>query len=91
MTMDMVVTYLFTLECLINIIVYGLICNGKHSYLRDNWNVMDFLIVTTAVTSLVLQSSHSSDHSNLGFLNIVKMLRILRPFRMLKRNVGLQT
>ena len=35
---DYVITVLFTLECLINIILLGLFCNGEKSYLKDSWN-----------------------------------------------------
>ena len=38
-------TAAFTIESIINIILLGFVFNGRGSYLRDSWNVLDFLIV----------------------------------------------
>ena len=51
---DYVLTTLFTLEALINIILFGFLCNGKSSYVRDPWNVMDLIIVFFSIFTLVL-------------------------------------
>ena len=77
-------TFLFTLECVINIILYGFIVNGDASYLRDSWNQLDFIIVVFSIFSL------AAADSNLGFLKVFRMLRVLRPLRVLKRNPGLR-
>lgn len=48
---------------------------GKKSYLRDWWNLMDFIIVTTAYLPIIFSS-------NSGFnLNSLRSLRVLRPLR----------
>ncbi len=47
---DIVVTTLFTIETSLKIIVYGLLLNGKNSYLRNSWNIMDFFIVIFSVS-----------------------------------------
>ena len=52
---DLVLTTLFTLECIINVILFGFVCNGKKSYARDPWNVMDLIIVFFSIFTLVLQ------------------------------------
>lgn len=52
--LDYVLTTLFTIECLVNIILFGLICNGKTSYARDSWNIMDLLIVIFSILTLIL-------------------------------------
>ena len=41
---DTIITYLFTFECFIKIIAYGLIINGKNSYLRSLSNLMGNLL-----------------------------------------------
>ena len=51
---DIVLTSVFTLECMINIILFGFICNGKKSYARDPWNVMDLIIVFFSIFTLIL-------------------------------------
>jgi hypothetical protein len=47
---DYVVTTLFALEATLKILVYGLLLNGPNSYLRNSWNIMDFIIVVFAVS-----------------------------------------
>ena len=81
---DYFMTGAFTLECIINIILLGFLCNGKTSYLRDSWNVLDFLIVLFSLTNIALTSY------NLGIMKLFRMLRVLRPLRVLKRNFGLK-
>ena len=77
-------TILFTLECAINIIVQGFLLNGPSSYLKDYWNLLDFIIVLVSLVSIVVTSL------NLEVLKIFRVLRVLRPLRMLKRNFGLK-
>lgn len=84
---DYVLTILFTLECTINIILFGFVFNGKTSYGRDPWNIMDMVIVFFSIFTLVLASQGGAD---LSILKIFRMLRVLRPLRFLKRNLGLK-
>ena len=85
---DYVLTTLFTLECTINIILLGFFCNGKTSYARDPWNIMDLIIVFFSLFTLVLASTGGS--GDLSILKVFRMLRVLRPLRFLKRNLGLK-
>ena len=41
---ETVFTAIFATECILKIIAYGLF-RGKHTYLRDGWNGLDFVIV----------------------------------------------
>ena len=43
-TIQTVFTYIFTLECVMKIIAHGFILH-KGAYLRDWWNVIDFVVV----------------------------------------------
>ena len=54
MICDYILTSLFTIECLINVIVFGLICNGKSSYMRDVWNIIDLFIVMVSIATIAL-------------------------------------
>ena len=85
--LDYILTSLFTFECLINILLFGLVCNGKYSYLRDAWNAMDLLIVILSILTIALQGSEGGD---LSVIKVFRMLRVLRPLRFLKRNLGLK-
>ena len=88
--LDYVLTFLFTLECMTNVILYGFVMNGKKSYILDGWNVLDFLIVLFANFSIVMDLFFSSSNVDYSFLKVFRLLRVLRPLRMLKRNQGLQ-
>ena len=88
--LDYVMASLFTLEFTINVILYGFIVNGKHSYMRDGWNVMDFLIVVFSLFSIAMDIAFAGSQVDLGFLRVFRLLRVLRPLRMLKRNQGLR-
>ena len=49
---DYFMTACFTLEMLVKIVTYGFLFNGKRSYLRSWWNVLDFVVVTAALITL---------------------------------------
>lgn len=62
--------YIF--ETTIKIFSYGFIWR-KGSYLRDLWNILDFIIVVTSVLTLFF---------DLGFsVNSLRAIRVLRPLR----------
>ena len=44
---------LYSLEMILKIIGLGFFCN-KGSYLRDPWNVLDFIIVTAGYIQIIL-------------------------------------
>ena len=50
---DFAMTAIFTIEAVLKIIESGFIMNGKPSYLRSGWNVIDFTIVFTALLGIV--------------------------------------
>lgn len=43
--MDTVFVLMFAVEALIKALVKGFLFNGEGSYLRNPWNILDFLIV----------------------------------------------
>jgi hypothetical protein len=63
----------YGVESALKIVAMGLIFN-KGSYLRDSWNILDFIIV---ITSFISAFSGSSG----GSLASLRALRILRPLR----------
>lgn len=82
-TIDLIVNAIFFFECLTKVIAYGFFwCKG--SYLRDNWSVLDFIIVCTSALDLALRNS------NIQFLGVVKIVRTLRPLRVLSHNPNLK-
>jgi hypothetical protein len=70
-------TGIFILEMVMKIIALGFLINGKDSYMRDPWSVLDFFIVLISIISIV------SVTYDISFLKALRMLRILKPLRML--------
>jgi hypothetical protein len=50
--MDQYLTGFFSIEALIKIITCGFLFNGKKSYLRSGWNLIDFIVVLTSLVSI---------------------------------------
>ena len=76
-------TVTFTIECMLKVIAFGLLLNRKNSYLRDSWNILDFTIVVSGLVSL------TSD-SDIGFFKVLRIMRVLRPRRLITRVKGLK-
>ena len=51
---DLITTIIFTIEVMIKVIANGFMCNGRKSYIRKSWNILDFFIVTFALIQLSL-------------------------------------
>jgi len=77
---DIITTIIFTVECVLQILTFGFLVNGKNSYLRSAWNLMDFIIVLFSLAGLKSNE-----------LKIFKMFRVLRPLRVVSKNEGLKT
>jgi len=61
---------------------------GKHAYLKDNYNKLDFLIVVTSVISWILESM--STGIDISFLKAFRALRALRPLKLVSKNEGMK-
>lgn len=66
------------------IIAYGFALCGSQSYIRNLWNILDFIIVVLSVISLSLLSNQAS------IVKIFRLLKVLRPLRVISRNEGLR-
>mmetsp|Transcript_6501 Transcript_6501/g.5842 ORF Transcript_6501/g.5842 Transcript_6501/m.5842 type:complete len:171 (-) Transcript_6501:520-1032(-) len=91
--LDLVSTVIFTIEILLKFIAYGLIFNGKKSFVRDSWNLLDLSVVAISLATIVIKFSSTGDSSNVSSLNklkILRMIRVLRPLRLIARNDGLK-
>ena len=70
-TIDLVFLVIYTCEMIFKVIAMGF-CTREHSYLRDPWNKLDFVVVMMGWVSLSLKS---------GDISAIKVIRILRPLR----------
>lgn len=73
--------YFYTAECLIKIVALGFVFT-KGSYLRDKWNILDFIIIISAWIS-------SIGGANVK-LSSLRTLRILRPLRSISSVKGIR-
>jgi hypothetical protein len=64
-------TVIFILEATLKIFALGFVVH-KRSYLRDPWNVLDFVVVVISLISLI---------PNVPNLKSLRTLRVLRPLR----------
>ena len=75
---DYATTIVFMCEVVIKIMTFGLFFNGNASYFRQTWNRLDFIIIIFSVLSM---SALQDDF---------KAFKVLRIFRLISRNDGLQ-
>jgi len=80
---DTFLTLSFLIEMLTKLVSLGLIMDNG-SYLRDTWNCMDCFIVHTSMLDLILSNV------NLPFIKILRLLRTLRPLRVISHNVEMR-
>lgn len=74
----------FFIECTLKIVSLGFVMDGG-SYLRDGWNQLDFFIVVTSMVDMALTGL-----VEVGFFKILRMLRILRPLRVISHNQAMR-
>jgi hypothetical protein len=81
---DIVITAVFVGEFVAKTVVWGFVANGDDSYIRNGWNMLDFLIVVISLVSLGMQSDQLSK------LKALRTFRVLKPLRMLGRNENMK-
>ena len=79
--LEWVYLYIFTFELTMKIIAYGFVCH-KHSYLRDAWCQLDFVVVSLAWLPILFPAVF-------GNMSAIRSVRALRPLRALKRVPGM--
>ena len=82
--MDYALTAIFSIEMMLKVIALGFWMD-EGSYLRNSWNILDFIVVVISITS-----TFSSSNSDLKALRSLRALRGLRPLRVINRAPGLK-
>jgi hypothetical protein len=82
--MDFVFVVIFTIEAAIRIFALGFVC-GKYTYMRNEWNVLDFTIVLSGIFEF---ASDLLEFKGIN-LRILRILRILRPLKAFKTTPSL--
>ena len=71
--MEIIFLILYTLEMNIKIFALGFISTSC-AYLRDYWNILDFIIIVSGYIPFIFGSSSMN-------LSVLRALRVLRPLR----------
>ena len=91
--LDAIFNIIFLLECLLKIFAMGFVMD-EGSYLRDNWNKMDIIIVLCSFFDFqnlfTKYFTSSNGNSSVQFLKVIRLLRTLRPLRFISHNVQLK-
>lgn len=72
---DFLILLMYTLEMLIKVFGHGCLF-AKNAYLRDGWNVLDFIILVGGYVSFILMLDGKAIK-----ITILRVLRVLRPLR----------
>ncbi|XP_062873915.1 calcium channel, voltage-dependent, N type, alpha 1B subunit, a [Trichomycterus rosablanca] len=73
--LNIVFTFLFSLECILKIIAFGPL-----NYLKDAWNVFDFVTVLGSITD-ILVTEINDRLLNLSFLRLFRAARLIKLLR----------
>uniref|UniRef100_A0AAR2LNR7 Voltage-dependent L-type calcium channel subunit alpha n=1 Tax=Pygocentrus nattereri TaxID=42514 RepID=A0AAR2LNR7_PYGNA len=95
-TVEYAFLIIFTIETFLKIIAYGLVMH-QNSYVRNGWNMLDFVIVIVGLFSVVLElmtkegDSSQSGGKPGGFdVKALRAFRVLRPLRLVSGVPSLQ-
>jgi hypothetical protein len=80
--------YIYTIEMFLKIFAYGFIIK-EGSYIRDSWNILDFLVIVLGWVSIILESGNSGGSGVKGISGL-RAFRILRPLKTVKSIKGLR-
>ncbi|XP_028810172.1 voltage-dependent L-type calcium channel subunit alpha-1C isoform X3 [Denticeps clupeoides] len=87
---------IFTVEAFLKVIAYGLLCH-PNAYLRNGWNLLDFIIVVVGLFSAILEQATKVEGGTpiggkaAGFdVKALRAFRVLRPLRLVSGVPSLQ-
>ena len=89
---DIVFTILFTIEAAIKIIALGFAFNRLGPivpYIRNPWNILDFFVVMASLIDLII-AALGFDASSIQALKSLRVLRAMRPLRMISKDPGMK-
>jgi hypothetical protein len=91
---DAIFNIIFLLEAVFKISALGFVLD-EGSYLRDNWNRIDIIIVICSIFDFQnlftkYLGSDGNSSSSLQFLKVLRLLRTLRPLRFISHNIQLK-
>ncbi|KAL2090513.1 hypothetical protein ACEWY4_012776 [Coilia grayii] len=96
-SLEYIFLIIFTMECFLKIIAYGLLFHAD-AYLRNCWNILDFVIVTMGLFTIVVDFINNIsgveapvEQKGGGFdMKALRAFRVLRPLRLVSGVPSLQ-
>ncbi|XP_073496396.1 voltage-dependent N-type calcium channel subunit alpha-1B isoform X5 [Phyllobates terribilis] len=73
--LNIIFTSMFSLECILKIVAFGVL-----NYLRDAWNIFDFVTVLGSITD-ILVTEIAENFINLSFLRLFRAARLIKLLR----------
>jgi hypothetical protein len=83
----LIISIIFVVEMVVKIIVIGFYW-GERTYLKDSWNILDFIIVMFSILTWIMEAAAGAD---ISFIRGFRALRALRPLRVVSKNEGIKT
>jgi Ni,Fe-hydrogenase I cytochrome b subunit len=83
----LIISIIFVVEMVVKIIVVGFYI-GERTYLKDSWNILDFIIVMFSILTWIMEAAAGAD---ISFIRGFRALRALRPLRVVSKNEGIKT
>jgi hypothetical protein len=91
---ETVVSSAFAGEMLIKMMAFGLTTRPTDGeppgYFRSAWNWIDFIIVSTSIVDFLMAMVSDGGADILKLMRVARLLRTLRPLRLITRNKGLK-
>eukprot|EP00940_MAST-03C_sp_MAST-3C-sp2_P001204 g1204.t1 len=84
-SLEIMFTTIFTFEAIFKTIAMGFVLH-PNAYIRDWWNVLDFVIVIGCLLDLSIPGSGGGA----SIIRILRVFRVMRPLRVIRRNEGLR-
>ncbi|KAG5274596.1 hypothetical protein AALO_G00138030 [Alosa alosa] len=96
-SLEYIFLIIFTMECFLKIVAYGLLFHAD-AYLRNCWNILDFVIVTMGLFTIVVDFINNIsgveapvEQKGGGFdMKALRAFRVLRPLRLVSGVPSLQ-
>ncbi|KAF5282496.1 hypothetical protein FQR65_LT14266 [Abscondita terminalis] len=84
-----VFTVVFGIEMFVKVVAWGM-CYGPDAYFTSGWNIMDGSLVMISTVDLLMSLISESSPRIFGILRVFRLLRSLRPLRVINRAPGLK-
>lgn len=88
-TANYVFTVVFAIEMLVKVVSTGMFY-GTDAYFTSGWNIMDGSLVMISIIDLLMGLLSESSPRIFGILRVFRLLRSLRPLRVINRAPGLK-